>query len=245
MKETAPSSPEFFAEYYQIWPILGMGEMLSDASFTEVKSKWEVNMDIFELTLGRWHYTGTRLTCHPFAGLRGALIRQNVHVKYTHFDFPPPQHFPLVATRMSSNSWAIGPEMGLDLNWKIMGDLNLISSLEGDLLYTQYTRLHDTNTSAGVGSPSNPRTELTGTVRDLECVRGHLDMMIGLGWGKKIRCERYYWGFNALYEFQIFFDQNMFHRYFASGTVASVRQGLTTIGNLYLQGLTVSSNFHF
>lgn len=237
--ESTPASLDFYADYYQIWPTVGGGETLSDSQFSFVSSSWSVHMDIIEAALGRWYYVGTELTFHPYAGLRSAFIRQKRRVDYGN-TVPEITHasVPSANILQNSNSWSLGPEMGIDLNWTIYKGLRLITSFEADILYTQYTRIHNSDN----GPFPNPHSVIANTERNLGCIRTHADMEMGLGYGFYSFCDKYYFDFSATYGFQAFFDQNMFHTWYGS---SSVRQGLATIGNLYIQGLTASADFHF
>jgi hypothetical protein len=236
---TIPESLSFFADYYQIWPTVGSEEVLQDAAFSSLTSSWTVNMDIVDAVLGRSYFVGTALTFHPFAGLRSAFIRQKRRTDYIN-TVPEITHASVPSANIiqNSHSWSLGPEIGIDLNWTVCGGFRFISSVEADLLYTRYTRIHNSD-----NNPSyDPIGVIANTERNLGCIRAHADMELGLGYGFHSWCDKYYIDFSAIYGFQVFFDQNMFHSWYGSD---SIRQGLSMNGNLYVQGLTASADFHF
>jgi hypothetical protein len=128
--------------------------------------------------------------------------------------------------------------MGIELNWEFYKKLQLITSFEGDLIYTQYTRLHDSTNST---SP-NDIWGITNTNTNLGELRAHIDLELGLKLGTHTKDERYYFDIAATYGFQAFFDQNVFYSYYGG---ESRRKGLSTVGNLYIQGLTAAFDIHF
>lgn len=195
---------------------------------TAVNQSWRLRMDIGELTLGRWHYVGTKLTVRPSFGARGAWIRQKLSTNFTTG----------AATDDSftakSTSWAVGPQIGLDTNWVLGEGFRFYGNAEGDILYTRFNRLSTTHVDDEADS-------VTISQRKYGTVRTHLDLELGFGWGTYLDCNNWYMDFTAGYGFQVFFDQNMFRRFTETASVNSFSPN----GNLYVQGLTVTFRLDF
>lgn len=194
-----------------------------------VSQHWNLKMDILQLDLGRWQYTGTKFTSHPYAGIRGALIRQNLHTNYA-ADAGNASN-----SSQQTKSWAIGPEMGIDTNWMICHGFRIFANAEADLTFTRYTK-------ARLAQDLNNAPVIYARQRNINCLRTHLDFEMGLGWGTYVDCNNWYMDFALAYGFQAFFDQNMFRHYHDANSVA---KSLDPNGNLYINGLTASFSLTF
>lgn len=226
-----------------ILPTLGFPGLLGGATevnFDTVSSKWRCNMDILDAVMGRWYYVGTKLQFHPYAGARGQWIRQKLNTTYdvvagstnnggTAANYNNSQN---------TNSWAVGPEMGLDVNWNIGEGFRLYSGAEVDVLFTRYTKARVTDTYNDDGSISVWHV----SQKKMNRVRSHIDMEMGLGWGTFLDCNNWYLDLYAGYGFQVFFDQNMF-RFYADDFMRA--KSFVPNGNLYVQGMTATVSLHF
>lgn len=203
-----------------------IGLLISE--WNTLSSNWNLKMDILQLDLGRWHYTGTKFTSHPYAGIRGALIRQNLHTNYATdagLFSDDSQH---------TKSWAIGPEMGIDTNWILCQGFRLFANAEADVTFTRYTKARLAEEDVvGISHAKQ---------RNINSLRTHLDFEMGLGWGTYVDCNNWYMDFALGYGFQVFFDQNMFRHY--TDSIALV-QGFVPNGNLYINGLTATFSLTF
>ncbi len=215
-----------------ILPSMGSPNQMGTQTYSSVSQKWNLKMDIIDLDLGRWCYVGTHLVVRPNFGARADWIRQkNVGNLTSATDTS------VVTSR--SSSWAIGPKIGLDSNWNIGSGFRVFGNGEADLLFTKYTRLryNETHTNTQV-------SDLNNTVRQsrVYAVKPHFDLELGLGWGTYLDCNNWYMDFAAGYEFQVFFDQNMFRHFNDSSMIGS---STLPNGNLYIQGLTATFRLDF
>jgi hypothetical protein len=195
--------------------------------YTNVNSRWTVGLDLIDATMGRWFYVGTKLTFHPYAGARGAFIRQKL--KNTSTGTGSVDNL-----NDSSNSWGVGPRMGLDMNWCLGEGFRFYDTVAADILFTQYTK---TSTSESDGT-------LTLNVKgfDVNRLRTHIEMEMGIGWGTFLDCNNWFLDLSAGYTFQSFFDQNPFRRFTDDVAVVS---SFSPNGNLYIHGLTATLALHF
>jgi hypothetical protein len=220
--------------------------------FNSASGKWRIKMDIGDLDLGRSYYVGKRVVFHPTIGLRAAWITQSFHMNGTADSgfYVANQPIPLKsAVRQDTHSWGVGPKVSLDGKWIMGSGFRLFGNGEMDLLYTQYTNLvfkeNMTNLSTGLpyvdggGSKYYP---VHISQSDISSVRAHLDLILGLGWGSHFASDKYYIDFTAGYEMQVFFNQNMFFSFGSSSMYGAIDYPK---GNLYLQGLTISSSLDF
>lgn len=256
------SVPAIAASAQVIYPMMGHPASLFAAGagtnngafvFNSASEHWKMHMDIIDWDLGRWYYVGTKLTFRPNFGARAAFIRQRLDVDYSS-DTPfssldntanaqTVPAFRAVDIAAKSGSWGVGLKTGLDANWMIGQGFRVFGCGEADILFTRYTSLGFSQRVTPL-LPSNlaPVSSIVVNQGKHNTVRTHLDLQMGFGWGTYWDCNNWYTDFMLGYEFQVFFDQNMF-RHFES----SVMQGLSrdTNGNLYAQGLTAEFSLTF
>lgn len=211
--------------------------------FYEGTQKWTLHMDIIDWELARSYYVGTKLTFRPFFSARALWIRQNIDVAYSNQStYNGADAGSNVNIQKKSHSWAIGPRAGLYSQWMLGDGFRLFGNGGGDILFTQYKKLksnqqfvHADGTLYPLGSY---RTEQT----KLNCLKGHLDLELGLGWGTYFDNNNWHIDLSAGYGFQIFFDQNMFRHF---NDVQSLAVSNSPNGNLYVHGLTAEARFDF
>lgn len=216
--------------------------VITNGLYSSVQGSWKLKMDIVDLDIGRWCYVGTKLTFRPNFGVRADWIRQKVSnvASRTATTTPVTIGADVATVNQRTVSWALGPKVGLDANWNLAWGLRFFGNTEADLLFTDYTRLKYSEThsaaASGVGLPfSTKQTKVY-------CVRPHLDLELGFGWGTYFDCNGWYLDFALGYEFQVFFNQNMF-RHFDSFTIPV--SSIMPNGDLYLQGLTATFRLDF
>ena len=206
---------------------------------SDVDSEWKLGMDLFDLSLGRPYYQGPFVTVNPFVGLRGALIRQYLHlhqnavVNGSHVTAAT-----LVHDHNVCQSWGIGPRTGVTSSYVHQSGFRIFGDLAASLLFTQYTqigaktdRVSDTSSASYVG----------GRVTNLNVLRPELELGLGLGWGIYTPSQRFHFDLAASYDFAIFWSQNMM-RYLVDNLGSEIG---ASPANLYLQGLTVTAGFAF
>lgn len=197
-------------------------------------ANWHLKMDLLQLDLGRWNYVGTKLTCHPYVGVRAAWIRQQLRFHAINDGTLGTGLGTANTTTVKhrSVSWAVGPEFGLDTNWNLGAGFRFFGDVEGDVLFTRYTKASFSQTLANgeffiLHQPN------------VNALRAHVDLELGFGWGTYIDCNNWYLDFTAGYGFQVFFDQNMFR------PVHNINDSNSPNGNLYVHGLTTTFRLDF
>ncbi|MBI5273579.1 MAG: hypothetical protein HY860_00815 [Chlamydiales bacterium] len=198
--------------------------------------KWKLRMDLIDWDLARCYNVGTELCFHPFLGLRGAIINQSIRVDYINITPSDLATWPSTFIHQTSDSWGIGPRVGLSLNWNLGKGFRLYGNGEMDILFTQYD-LKSTQTSAVTVA-----NRYIVNQNNANYLREHAELDLGLGWGTYFLSNQYHIDFSADYGFQVFFDQNMFR---SIASAQAVGKSTMPNGNLYIQGLTVSVRFDF
>ncbi len=207
--------------------------------FASVSEAWTLRMDIADLDLGRWFYVGTKLICRPDIGLRAAWIRQNAKLIYTQ-----PVTSASIGTeadietiRQTTRSWGIGPSIGLASKWMVWREFRVFGNAEMDLLFTRYTKLSFKETHNPVAAA------LPYQLSDSpSALRTHTSLELGLGWNRSWNCNKWHTDVALGYEFQAFYNQNMFINLDDDVKLASNH---LPNGDLYTQGLNVTFRLDF
>lgn len=205
----------------------------------QVSSAWKLSLDLIDVTVGRPFYQATRFIASPFAGLRAALIRQSMTVELTElvdlFAAIPAQP---IGSRTRSNSWAIGPRVGGSGNYLMDCGFQLMGNAALSLLYTQYTSIRHSEDSASLGFNEGP---YKASMNHYWALRPAAELGLGLGWGSYFSDRTYHFDVSAMYDFKIFWSQNMMRKMLddvLTGTSPSA-------SDLYLHGLTLTGRFDF
>jgi len=198
--------------------------------------KWTLQLHFIDWDLARSYAVGTKLCLRPFIGLRAAIIDQDLHVDYENENPVNIALFPSTHVDISSDSWGVGPRLGLCTNWEVGRGWRLFGDGEFDILFTQYDINSKQKSDIAVANRFIVRQD------DANFLRTHLGLSLGLGWGRYFSCEKYHVDLSADYGFQVFFDQNMLRR---GQNAQAIGSSFIPEGNLYLHGLTTSLRFGF
>lgn len=198
--------------------------------YGHAKEAWSLHMDLADWVMGKNYYVTPKIVFHPSFGLRGAWIRQYVSVFYeSTAQSQLSQH--------KSHSWGVGPSLALLSNWTLCQNFNLFARGEADILYTRYTTLsaHE----ADIGSlPGDTHFH----ERNLGLLRPHAELALGLSWGGYFSDRGLFGSLSAEYNFQVFFNQNMFRKRMDDIAIGT---SIVSNGDLFMQGLTVSARLDF
>ena len=198
-------------------------------------SKWRCNMDLLDALLIRPYYQGTNLIIAPFGGLRAQWIRQNLNINAQTFTslFNPTNP---VNVHAKSQSWAVGPKVGFQGEWHLGWGFRLEGDAAASLLFTRYTRV------SYAYSPSSDQFDpISSRFRNYDTIRVDNEFNLGVGWGSYFDCRNYHFDILVTYDFQVFWNQNMMRQLVDNIFVRTSHAP----ANLYLQGLTLRTQFDF
>ncbi len=195
---------------------------------TEIRIKWKLDHNIFDLELGRGSYNGTKLTIAPHWGIRSGWIDQNLHATDVGTSTLIAEH--------SSDSWLLGLRTGMYTNWFFVKKFRAIGNAAVSVYYQKFDqiRLHGKN-----------ETTPTALNKIITYKQGFLnssiELLLGVAWGTSFSNNDWYFDLSAAYETQIFFNQNMMRYVEEVGSGSS----FTKPGNLMLHGLNLTARFDF
>jgi len=229
--------------------LIAVGTETATSLPSRAKQKHELQYDVLDLTAGAKFCPCNGLEFRPFIGLRGAVIDQTQHVKYTHTLGP-------ITVRKTNNFWGVGPRVGIDTNWAVGCGFSVISRAGTSLLCGQA----DCDYHAAIKT-STPQVDVQpdheGNVVDFPAenpfnvaesikprsedrVRPCADLMLGLSW-ETCYCQNTYVRVSLGYEVQYWWNQWMAPTSDFATTVNTSR----VPGDLVLHGLDLSVGVSF
>ncbi len=233
-----------------LYPIQGNPGTGSESGyfFQDANQSWTLKMDFLDISLGRAYYLGTKLTVRPFLGARGAWVRQNLttsyngSTSYTDANSSDNGYFNATATNFYA-SWGVGPRFGFESNWMIGQGLRFIGNGSADVLYTRYSlHVEQQATDNSTDYVNNPIGANYSVSQEIDYLRTHLDLEMGLGWGMYFYHNDYHFDLSATYGYQVFWNQNMFRNFVNFGSPGT---SIAPNGDLFVHGLTMTARFDF
>ncbi len=110
-------------------------------TYNNANIRWQFFYNTIDLNLGQNFKLDPVLQLHPFIGLKGASINQNI---YTNWLNPTtPTNFTAATENLKNNFSGIGPTIGVDSTWALFADahqaLSLIGNVSGGLLWGHWS----------------------------------------------------------------------------------------------------------
>ncbi len=205
---------------------------------SSLTSKWNLDFNLIDFTIGRPYYQGPSLIASPFGGLEVGFISQNFNVdiyqatgQISNLPVQP------LTSRNSSSSWGVGPLLGIDTKY-IWRELRLLTKGSFGLLYTNYTSVKHSEERASTDFNPSP---YTASFSNYYAMRPNADLELGLGWNRYFNSHNQHIDLRLTYDFSIYFAQNMMRT-----LLNDVFLGASAApSNLFFQGLTASARIDF
>src|SRR6267154_6780859 len=169
------------------------GVVINNSS-SHIKAKWSTRMEVVNVEAGRKCYFGRRLMLKPHFGIAAAWIDQRFKGRFL-LNMPVNE----LKMRHESDSWGVGPRVGVDMDLRIFRGFGLVGTAATDLLYTHY----DLDLKAR--SPNNP-TLFSGISSDLNVLRAELDFYLCINTCCKVS-RKTFLELQLGYDFQIWCNQ--------------------------------------
>jgi hypothetical protein len=205
------------------------------STFYSATGTWNLKNDIIDAELGRSYYLGTKITLTPFISLRGGWLNQTYNLDYYGLTGM------LIAAHSSikakSDSWLIGPRVGLIGNFLFGKTFKLFANSHVSLLYQDFSvRITERDyQNAALNSLSTIK------LND-GFLTPNLKLGLGTGWGDYFFNNRIHFELTASYDFEVYFEQNVMSYLTNVNKHNNFRE---VFENLYLHGLTIDFRLDF
>ncbi len=198
---------------------------LEEGYVDEAKGRWRLHMGALDLLLSRCCQISDYFFLAPFAGLKGAILRQKYQIAYQGGSLFP-QSSDQVS--MKNKSFSGGPKIGLEMDWNILSWLCFSAKGAVSFLYGYFYIHESDHAKIGVKDRFEVHERLHITTLCSEALLG-----LKIFWKN--------FSFQMGWEQQIFFDQSQWLRF----TAPFKNSLICNPQNLTLQGwvLGVSGKF--
>jgi len=218
---------------------------LNDVRFSFAEAKWKINYNVIDADFGK-NFCLTRIvSVRPYIGIRNAIINQNFAVHYRGgniITINANTVNPLATDVTLKNfSYGVGPLFGFKSNWCTKFSLSIFTNLSLALLHTYFDlqRVENSLSSELIdGQQRNDRAELS---EEFWTYKPHAQIAAGIKWDKCFGCKKHL-AISAAYEGNYWWKQNQMLRFIDATITAKSRN---TIGDLYLQGLSLSISLDY
>lgn len=196
------------------------------AIWSEAKAKWKLHTHNFNLQLRNRLFMSRAISIEPAFGLNLALIQQRFDVRYENSTIS--SHI-----GMKNRSFNLGPMLSMDSRWALSSHFDLLGIFSGSLLVSRFD----------VGRHESGEVSLI-EGNEYWGMRPQITAALGLGWTHcATRSNRLiYYGFQAFYEAQVWWKQNMLYRFIDQTNIAMIAP---TQGDLFFHGLTLEGYLRF
>lgn len=250
-------SEDSFSAFQPNWETLAQN--FPDAS----KGKWRLNLNLYDLCIGRRFCISSCFSLVPFFGLRVADVDQKFHV-HSHADhdgsFNGASYHFNSKVKARCDFVGVGPRLGFLADYKLGCGFSIFGQAAGSLIYGKWDRSAREkfeNCDNYYYKFEEFENHFHGEGCDWNS-RAITDLAIGIKWDNCI--EMCNWKFPVLlalsWEHHAFFDFNQFNfdngsftntssESFEFGPYANLRNSQKRCGDLFTQGLTLSVRVGF
>lgn len=178
------------------------------------KVKWNYRFQTLDFEVGRYFNVDRRLTLRPFAGIKSAIIRQDIDTnwygpKTTNSSgvIIPITTFTHATEKVENNFWGIGPSLGLDTLWPLAESkrqsFSMLANLSGALMWGHwsFSDHYKNNTPVSIDIKTSDIIDAATMVRGV----------FGFEWFRQYAKTELTLQFT--YEAQVWFDQLQYYNY--------------------------------
>lgn len=213
---------------------------INDNMFS-TSNTWKLDLDMLDLELARAYWMGQKVTLMPYAGLKAGWLDQKYNVTAITVDTLPAGDVYTLYANDKSDSWLIGPRIGLDSKWLLGCGFSIVGDVAANLFYQKFKVKIQNNTDY----PSTGGSVLVHNNR-VSFVNPSVELNLGFGWDKDFYCDKMRFELLASYEMQCFWNQNMIRNTQDNYNISAfVALPDADAGSLVLHGLTITAGLHF
>ena len=145
-----------------------------------------------------------------------------------------------VKVQNKNDYWGVGTKFGINTEWLITCGWKLLANWSTSMLYGNFDV---TQEAAADTSKGNLSYRLK---HDFNIDKPNMEYQIGIGWGRHFQNQSYHFGFQVMWEFQQWWDQNNLRKLYQDDvTVAAWANDTVSRGDLTLSGVSVRMIFDF
>ncbi len=206
-------------------------------------AKWGVQLNVFDLELGRNFFISRRVTLRPYVGLKGMWGRQRFDVQFTDFRAAVGAFDGFSTMSNKISNWGIGIRPGIDTAWHFCESFSVVGEFAFTALWEQFkvTRVDQSASFIDIAVPpfflpAGTSFSSVNSGVNYYNLKPVIEWFLGFRWETWTCRESFHFAFDAGWEQQIWFGQNQFLRIEALDS---------DHGDLGIQGLTARFRWDF
>jgi hypothetical protein len=149
---------------------------LSKDFFFGASSKWQLFLNMIDAEIGHQFNVGDTFSVRPSIGIKGGWINQTIHSKYDAYIYTS-------TDKIRNNFSGLGPSFGLETEWNIINNLDLIANFQTAFLWGSWD-VEDIYSRPeaffGLVTPTTIKTTLNNSLGTIM-----FDYFLGLEWAHK------------------------------------------------------------
>lgn len=254
--DTSSVSGDTYEAFVPYWE--GLAQNFPDSSH----GKWKLELDLFDFSAGRMFNFSRCFILAPHIGLRAAWVRQHYHVSsHAHHTgaFNGQSYHYDSKVNATCNFFGVGPRVGFDGELMLGCGFSFFGAASGSLVYGKFdshSKEHLKNYDFFFDRFDVYEDHAKGESH--YCSRAITELSFGIRWKDEFRICRWdfpvmialAWEQQGFYNFNMFsFDSDSFQNdsssSFEFGPDANLRRSQEKRGDLYTQGVTLSTRIGF
>ncbi len=220
-------------------------KQIADIPYNSATGTYRILLNLFNLCLSKAYYISCGFSMKPYLAATGGWIDRRFSIAIGNAaDATIAAAGSLAAALQQgtyfakSNYWGIGPRLGIDTSWEVGLGIELLGKMSSALLFGKTFNNYESITSGTITGTGNQYFYISNNLHNWRMVP-QLQLYTGIGWGSCFDCRKYYFGINAGWEANFFWNLANFVP--PTGNT----QGYTKSHNIDLCGLTIDARFDF
>ncbi|NDD58447.1 MAG: hypothetical protein EBZ47_04235 [Chlamydiae bacterium] len=205
---------------------------------SSIQGKWQLNLNMIDLEMGREFFVSKWLILRPFLGLRNAWIHQRFFSNTNHLYLSSNNNFYDYHFEAKSKYWGIGLRPGLDTQWGLGKGFSVYGNSAFSILYGFFQMQQKQYNEAA----NLDYIEYMNNYHSMRIARAIAETELGLRWETMFAKDQCHFSIQVAWENMIFFGQNDFDRF-----VSSSQPGVYVAnqGDLTIQGYSLGLRLDF
>ena len=220
-------------------PNSGFQDPQARAYADKANAKWDVELNIIDLELGREFFTSKFLTLRPHMGFRYVRLDQKFETTFENGNSGWIGNSYKYSTNDTNNFWGFGLRGGLDSQWGLGGGFSIFGNFALSLLHGHFHVHQDAYRRTLANATKTKVNDFNNRQR---VGRAVTDLALGIRWDHMFEGDRFHLGIQLGWEHHMFWGQNQMYRMNNTSQPA-----LHSVGNneLTTQGWTFAARFDF
>jgi len=200
-----------------------------------VKANWNMHLDKIDLEFGNTLYN-KKLVARASFGPSFNVVNERYKMHFVYDNTPR-------ETNIKNDSWALGPRLGIDLEWNFYKNFKMFTNADLNLLFAS-----NEVSGKGIINAFAVDTQYKFNKYKKYILRDIEELSLGFKWGSYFASDRWHIDFSAAYEVQRYANVNYMSKYAQMRTIDNINNvSVNQIkpGDTYLHGLTLSTKIDF